>query len=861
MSSPKKLEEIQAYLSEVQAEERCQRFEMLLSQAISAYDFDPIEKLLRAVELFSDGDFCLQQWTTYARAFLALEAYQKPADTIEYLKSLESQKQDLPPNLLGRVLTTFGITYDKTEQLDRALYYYQQCAELYEAEGNDLGLGKLALNRAIIYNKIHDYNVAIESLEQSIALLSRNPDSQLWQIPLASAWNELGLVKMALEQWDEAKTALEQYLMISKKWDYTFGEGIAYTNLGHFYRETGNFQQAMACYAQGRDLSLKASNDFEAAESIYGLGLVNLQDKTTLEQAKTLFEEALTVTQATNNHEISTKIFLGRAELQEKLKNAHSALKENRLAVDTVESLRANIVLPEDRARMQASRILAYEQMVARLYQSGLASDYAEALKYAEMAKSRALIEILMGRPIRRPENVPSEWLEQEAELRRSLHKLYHQSTSNRTQIAPLEAELAQLRQRIRLQDAEFESFHTVDPLSLDEIMARLPEDGVLVEYFTVGDKILAFVITSDKITVTDLPLGLKQLKGVFTQTVGGKLSHVRHLMPDGNGHLHQPWHLSNLSRVLLDPLGETVWTAPLLCIVPHGLLHYIPFHTLYQKTENGPRYLLGDSADPRQIVYAPSATTLFDYCQHKTPSSQTGCLAIGYNDPTVNLTQAELEAEAITRVVGGKCHTGSEAVRSVLFEEGRNYRYIHLACHGWFNPSWPMGSSLNLADASVDVADILQGLQLDADLVSLSACDTGRSHILGGDELTGLARAFLYAGTPSVMVSHWRVDDLSTRLFMEHFYQELVASSGQTEIGAKAKALGKAQNFIRNLTFEALREKLLAEESSTLDVNKQLNNLASSAGYDSLDTFHGDERLLAHPYYWSPFFLVGDWL
>src|SRR5512134_3063534 len=105
----------------------------------------------------------------------------------------------------------------------------------------------------------------------------------------------------------------------------------------------------------------------------------------------------------------------------------------------------------------------------------------------------------------------------------------------------------------------------------------------------------------------------------------------------------------------------------------------------------------------------------------------------MGYNDS--RLTQAEAEAQAVAAVVGGKCLTGTAANRAAVLAESANYRYLHLSCHGAFNPIWPMLSHLRLADQALDVADIVENLRLNAELVSLSACATGRSQILRGDE------------------------------------------------------------------------------------------------------------------------------
>lgn len=168
------------------------------------------------------------------------------------------------------------------------------------------------------------------------------------------------------------------------------------------------------------------------------------------------------------------------------------------------------------------------------------------------------------------------------------------------------------------------------------------------------------------------------------------------------------------------------------------------------------------------------------------------------------------------------------------------------------------MASSLFLSDQAVDVFTILRELRLNADLVCLSACETGQSHVMQGDELVGLTRAFLYAGTPSVMVSQWVVDELSTRLLIERFYEELKRIP-VTSRGANAEALARAQMFLKNLPLEPLRDLLQEKLGDVQAVQQHLQILADSLGLGSVELLPGDKCLLSHPYYWAPFFLVGD--
>ena len=119
--------------------------------------------------------------------------------------------------------------------------------------------------------------------------------------------------------------------------------------------------------------------------------------------------------------------------------------------------------------------------------------------------------------------------------------------------------------------------------------------------------------------------------------------------------------------------------------------------------------------------------------------------------------------------------------------------RYLHISCHGEFDPQTPLASRLHLsASESLTAQQALDGLRLRCDLVTLSACESGLSRVRRGDELMGLVRAFLLAGAAAVVASLWRVDERSTLLLMESFYRELAAGANP------AAALKAAQIALR---------------------------------------------------------------
>lgn len=173
------------------------------------------------------------------------------------------------------------------------------------------------------------------------------------------------------------------------------------------------------------------------------------------------------------------------------------------------------------------------------------------------------------------------------------------------------------------------------------------------------------------------------------------------------------------------------------------------------------------------------------------------------------------------------------------------NARWVHLACPGIFRPDQPLRSGLRLADGFLDVAEVFRRLRLTAELVTLSGCETGLGALHSGDEVVGLVRAWLYAGTPAALVSLWAVDDLSTTLLMQEFYTYLVTMR-------PAKALTMAQKALASLTLDALYERLSAIGLEGEKASREI------ARFISLWPGPHPRHPLDHPYFWAPFVLQG---
>ncbi len=207
------------------------------------------------------------------------------------------------------------------------------------------------------------------------------------------------------------------------------------------------------------------------------------------------------------------------------------------------------------------------------------------------------------------------------------------------------------------------------------------------------------------------------------------------------------------------------------LTIAPHGILHYLPFGALL----DGDQYLV----DRVSLRMTPSAAVLV-YLPTDRPRKAGTLLALGnpdLGDRALDLPNAQTEAVRVAALFpNSRALVRADASKSALKDLGNGFAMLHFATHGRFNADAPLSSGLYLAkgresDGVLTVGD-LYSLHLDADLVTLSACETGLGKVANGDDVIGLTRGFLYAGARTIVASLWEVDDAATAQLMESFYR-----------------------------------------------------------------------------------------
>ncbi len=492
--------------------------------------------------------------------------------------------------------------------------------------------------------------------------------------------------------------------------------------------------------------------------------------------------------------------FLGKTAVNSgDAKNAISYFKRS---IAIVERLRAPLASEEFSMSFMAARLGPYDRL-ARVYLDE--NRIADAFRTIESGRSRALVDALNTET--RSKDESDELGVELMRVREELNSYYKRlGRAEDDELAVLnaavrerEARVAKLTREIASVSARRRGGKAADKFSVRVLQERLGAGRTLIEFVEIDGVFSAFVVTGKKIkfvrdfaNVTDVASTLEDLHFQFGALRYATAGMERFL---GQMKARADKCLTSLYDLVLRPI-EKLLEGESLVVVPAGLLHYVPFHALY----NG-EYL----AERIEMSYAPSAG-VWSKLQEREPRKIDNSLLMGFADERIPLVEGEIEA--VRRIVPiAKTFVGDKSTFSAFTRNAPNRDLIHLACHGQFRAENPMFSSLHLADGWVTVRDICEQ-RLSAELVVLSACETGLNKVYAGDEILGLARGFLTAGAASLIVSLWTVNDAAASLLMQDLYREM--QRGQTPAASLRKA--------------------------------QLNSIARGE----------------HPYLWSPFVLIG---
>ncbi|MBP0008118.1 MULTISPECIES: tetratricopeptide repeat protein [unclassified Roseofilum] len=678
------------------------------------------------------------------------------------------------PHKEAGVWSKLGGIYLELGEREKALASYEQALQIYRNLGNGRREGETLEDLGTVYEQLKEREKALEFYEDSLTLF----DERGLRWKLGASLRKIGQLHFELGNLEPALRFFNQSLIVAdRRYDFL------YVELGKVHAQLGN-----------------------------------------LEQAWDAFNTALKLDPVP---ETEADILLGMARIERQRGNLSMALNRIEAAIALIEEVRARKNSPEERQTFFAAKQLYYEfyiNLLMELHQQNPTKDYdAQALNINERSRARSLLELLAEANTDIRKGVDPDLVLQERLLQQQLDALerrevaLYQEEFTQEQVVNLKQErqyllnqYKALQRKIREVSPSYAALTQPEPVTLEEIQQNILDRDTLVLQYALGEeRSFLWAITQESLTSYILPSRqeIEQKARQFRSDIIHPLSRRQPQKAIASGEA--------LNSLILQPLREHS-DKKRLAIVADGALHYIPFSALPNPhaRENN----LSSLVEAYELVHLPSLSTLAilrqDFSQRQSapqalaiiadpvfsrdderlenhPSSSTSnsvsLLPRATTDIGVQLQRlpgTRQEAEAIASLI-----PESQRIQAFDFEANyafathtplNQYRTVHFATHGILNSVNPELSGLvlslideqgNPSNGFLRLHDIYN-LDLSADLVVLSACQTGLGKEIQGEGLIGLTRGFMYAGTPRVLVSLWNVDDAATAEMMTRFYR-----------------------------------------------------------------------------------------
>ncbi len=702
-------------------------------------------------------------------------------------------------NYEGNVLLQIGSVDLDLGLADDALAQYQKALALFREDGDSRGLANALWSIGRVDLAKDEPQDALGPLREALDIATK---AQIHRVK-GAVLHEIGAARLKLRQFPEAVKSLEEALPIRQKTD-RLGEALTRQVLGKTYLEQGE-----------------------------------------LARAGVFLSDALTIADEVGAPLTRSSIHFDFARLQRRREDLPQALAEIEQAISILEAVRSDI--SEDRLRTSffASRRPYYDfwvDLLMELERRHPGQGYKDkALAASEKGRARGLLDLLTQERVELTRGIDPELRKKEAEVKarltQILHNLIEQRSDRRpapliealeTRLEEAEREQRDIEAEIKTQYPLYYQLRYLSSMKRDEIQRLLPSrDSALLEYSLGEQGSYLFVVTTEGLTVHRLTRSQQEISDeVRNLGIGFK--------PGGLLSFGYRQAALKLYETLIAPARNELAGKHHLLIAPDGALSYLPFDALLTRggrdETGGLPYLIYDFS----MSYIPSASVLSSLSLQRLPVTAGSGTALRFlafapdygpapgSEPARSADSASAQLPDLPGARGEvqeialryrpdemRVYLGPDANRESVEKNPLISDYIHFAGHGLVDEEHPENSALVLSDGPLRVSDIFN-LELKADLVVLSACKTAGKQVTG-EGLVGLTRAFLYAGSPSVVVTLWQVVDSSTSELMKGFY------AGLDQTRDKAEALRQAKiGMIRRKGRNAL------------------------------------------PYYWAPFVLVG---
>ncbi len=733
-------------------------------------------------------------------------------------KAIESLKQALEifRGLGNEINQTFclnnlGANYDDLGDYPQALEFYEKSLELNRKLGMRANEAGNLNNLALLSLKLGNADKALEFQTKALEIFRESKD----KIKEAKALVNLGVILQFKGERQKALEFLQATLPIFREAGLADWEANAVFRSGEIFYLAGDFQNSLSHCANAVEINRKIQN--RLGETVALLCAAKAESKLgRLAESQTKTEQSLDLIEDSRNK-------ISRQDLQAKF----FATKQDYYEFYIDLLMRRHTAEPAkgfDALALQASERARARNLLESIGQTEL----REGIPGELLEKEKSLRQTLNAKEALRQKLIAAKSLEKSAEIEK--------------EIGGLIGELQEVSGKIRVANPKFASFADAKPLSLPQIQASvLDENSVLLEYALGAERSFLFAVTKNSLKVFELPkrAEIESLARSFYDS----LKTPRKSLADETerqtetriqkANAESTRTSAELGKILLFPVAGAIENKRVL-IVSSEVLQYIPFAALLspksqvasskslsngQRTTDNGKYLI----ETNEIINLPSASALATL--RKTDRQPTGKELAIFADPVFDGKDDRLQplikqsTDSATRSKYERLvFSGQEAARIALFvppekrfsaigleanltnlrkQNLSQFRILHFATHSSLDPRFNelTGVVLSLIDEKGNSQDgiwrlnEIYNLKLNAQLVVLSACETGLGAEIRGEGFVGFTHALMYAGAKSVVASLWLVDDRPTFKLMERFYQAMLKENLPPSV-----ALQKAQ-------------------------------------------------------------------
>lgn len=724
-----------------------------------------------------------------------------------FFRALEILRTLDDPHLKAITLGGLAYTYECINDSRTALGYYQQALAAFTEIGHLWGQAEAEKNIGEIYFSEGVHQDALSHYEEALRLF-RSLKMTRWE---AMTIRNIGLVYASLGDKAAALGHYQRALALTRAGQDQRHEAYTLNYIGRLHEDSGDRQKALACYRKSLQLARVAFDRAGESLTLYNLAHAE-RDDGRLDEARALIASALDIAESLRSKVASQTL---RASYFASTRQYYDLYIDILMQLDKQrpgEGLDAAAFDVSEKAR---ARSLLESLKEARV-------DVRHGAPTALLDKERSLQQLLVGKA--------------ERHIQLLAGRRQKEAEAVAEEIDQLTAQKEEVRAQIKAASPHYAGLTQPSPLNLREIQRQVLDDkSLLLEYALGDDRSYLWLVTPTDIKSFELPgrarveREARRLYELLTanQPLPGE-TFEQHRARASEAAAQLPASTARLSELVLGPVG-TILGRERLLVVADGALQYIPFQALVlPASAGGPSPLISG----HEIINEPSASTLAlqmsETASRKQAPKSVAVLAdpvFEADDPRVapprsdhedapaarqldanaarsafrdvgsvgaggqipRLVASREEAEAIMAVIPsgtGLKALGFEANRATaMSEELKQYRIVHFATHGILNNEHPELSGIVLSlfdregrpqDGFLRLDDIYN-LELPADVVVLSACNTGLGEDVRGEGLVGITRGFMHAGASSVVASMWKVDDDATAELMKHFYHFLL--------------------------------------------------------------------------------------